>query len=72
GAPAGAPLSAAVEAYSRSRRPRTASVVRQTRRMAAVIQARGRLALRARNVTLGTGNSRWYGRAAVSPWEPPG
>lgn len=69
----GEQLSAAVEAYSRSRRPRTASVVRQTRRMAAVIQARGRLALRARDVALGTITPRLYGRAATATnWQPPG
>lgn len=71
GCPAGEPLSAAVEAYSRSRRPRTASMVRQTRRMAAAIQARGRLALRARDVALGAVPPRWYGRAAAAPWDPP-
>lgn len=68
----GQPLGAAVEAYSRSRRPRTASVVRQTRRMAAVIQARGRLALRARDAALGTIQPRMYGRAATATnWQPP-
>jgi 2-polyprenyl-6-methoxyphenol hydroxylase-like FAD-dependent oxidoreductase len=48
----GPELAAAVEAYSRLRRPRTTSVVRQTRRMSAVVQARGRLALRARDAAL--------------------
>jgi 2-polyprenyl-6-methoxyphenol hydroxylase-like FAD-dependent oxidoreductase len=45
-------LCAAVDEYSRARRPRTTSVVRQTRRMSAVVQARGRLALRARDAAL--------------------
>ncbi|HET6481715.1 MAG TPA: NAD(P)/FAD-dependent oxidoreductase [Actinoplanes sp.] len=45
-------LVAALESYNRLRRPRTAGVVRQTRRMAAVVQARGRLALRARDAAL--------------------
>lgn len=68
----GEALAAAVEAYSRSRRPRTASVVRQTRRMAAVIQARGRLALRARDAALGSLPPRLYGRAATATnWQPP-
>ena len=44
----------AVQAYDRVRRPRAATVVRQTRRMSAVLQARGRLALRARDAALGT------------------
>src|SRR6188768_4039155 len=48
----GAELGAAVEEYDRARRPRTTSVVRQTRRMSAVVQARGRLALRARDAAL--------------------
>jgi 2-polyprenyl-6-methoxyphenol hydroxylase-like FAD-dependent oxidoreductase len=45
-------LCAAIGLYSRTRRPRTTSVVRQTRRMSAVVQARGRLALRARDAAL--------------------
>ncbi|GFJ88285.1 monooxygenase [Phytohabitans rumicis] len=50
----GRQVSEAVAAYSRLRRPRAATVVRQTRRMSAVLQARGRLALRARDAALGT------------------
>ena len=56
---------AALEAYDRVRRPRAATVVRQTRRMSAVLQARGRSALRARDAALGTINSR------LSPAPPP-
>ncbi|RKN50742.1 FAD-dependent oxidoreductase [Micromonospora endolithica] len=63
----------AVSAYDRVRRPRAAAVVRQTRRMSAVLQARGRLALRARDAALGTINSRLLGSAAASAaqWRPP-
>ncbi|HEX8346976.1 MAG TPA: NAD(P)/FAD-dependent oxidoreductase [Actinoplanes sp.] len=69
----GAPLCAAVEAYSRARRPRTTSVVRQTRRMSAVVQARGRLALRARDAALGSLRPRLLGHlgATTADWQPP-
>ncbi|MGW5581995.1 FAD-dependent monooxygenase [Micromonospora chokoriensis] len=63
----------AVLAYDRVRRPRAATVVRQTRRMSAVLQARGRLALRARDAALGTINSRLLSSAAATAaqWRPP-
>jgi 2-polyprenyl-6-methoxyphenol hydroxylase-like FAD-dependent oxidoreductase len=66
-------LVAAVEAYSRARRPRTTSVVRQTRRMSAVVQARGRLALRARDAALGSLRPRLLGhsRTTTTDWQPP-
>ena len=69
----GAQLAAAVEAYDRARRPRTASVVRQSRRMSAVVQARGRLALRARNAALGSLRPRILGhaRGLAADWQPP-
>ncbi|MFI5933468.1 FAD-dependent oxidoreductase [Actinoplanes sp. NPDC051494] len=69
----GAELGAAVEQYDRARRPRTASVVRQTRRMSAVVQARGRLALRARNAALGSLRPRILGHAhgSAADWQPP-
>lgn len=70
----GPDLSAAVEAYSRARRPRTTSVVRQTRRMSAVVQARGRLALRARDAALNQLRPRIFGHAnggLASEWTPP-
>ncbi|MET8149433.1 NAD(P)/FAD-dependent oxidoreductase [Actinoplanes sp. NPDC049668] len=69
----GAQLGAAVEAYDRARRSRTASVVRQTRRMSAVVQARGRLALRARNAALGSLRPRILGhaRGLAADWQPP-
>jgi 2-polyprenyl-6-methoxyphenol hydroxylase-like FAD-dependent oxidoreductase len=69
----GAELGAAVEEYDRARRPRTTSVVRQTRRMSAVVQARGRLALRARNAALGSLRPRILGHAhgQTADWHPP-
>ncbi|MFC4108137.1 FAD-dependent monooxygenase [Micromonospora zhanjiangensis] len=69
----GAPLRAAVEAYSRMRIPRAATVVRQTRRMSAVLQTRGRLALRARDAALGKLTPRLLGSAAstAAQWRPP-
>ncbi|MFI5897253.1 FAD-dependent oxidoreductase [Actinoplanes sp. NPDC051513] len=69
----GEPLVAAIEAYSRLRRPRTTSVVRQTRRMSAVVQARGRLALRARDAALNHMRPRILGGHAHGPadWLPP-
>ncbi len=63
-------LRGAVESYSRTRRPRTAGIVRQTRRMSAAVQARGRLALRARDAALANLAPRLLGRAQ-SPWQPP-
>ena len=65
----GPELSAAVEAYSRARRPRTTSVVRQTRRMSAVVQARGRLALRARDAALNQLRPRILGHATAAGLE---
>ncbi|MGI5215160.1 FAD-dependent oxidoreductase [Plantactinospora sp. CA-290183] len=69
----GAALRAAVESYSRLRLPRAVTVVRQTRRMSAVLQARGRLALRARDAALGTITPRLLGSAAstAAQWHPP-
>jgi 2-polyprenyl-6-methoxyphenol hydroxylase-like FAD-dependent oxidoreductase len=66
-------LCAAVEAYSRARMPRTTSVVRQTRRMSAVVQARGKLALRARDAALGSLRPRIMGHAhgLAADWTPP-
>ncbi|MGC5018048.1 FAD-dependent oxidoreductase [Micromonospora sp. DT47] len=63
----------AVQAYDRLCRPRAATVVRQTRRMSAVLQARGRLALRARDAALGTISPRLLSSAASSAaqWRPP-
>ncbi|GAB2589711.1 monooxygenase [Paractinoplanes abujensis] len=65
GAAPGVALCAAVEEYGRLRRPRTTSVVRQARRMSAVVQARGRLALRARDAALS------HMRPRMPEWSPP-
>lgn len=69
----GAQLTAAIETYSRLRRPRAVVMARQTRRIAAVLQARGRLALRARDATLGTISPRLMGSVAATAaqWHPP-
>ena len=69
----GPDLNAAIEAYSRTRRPRTTTVVRQTRRMSAVVQARGRLALRARDAALNHMRPRILGAQSQShtDWIPP-
>lgn len=69
----GAELRTAIEAYSRLRRPRTTTVVRQTRRMSAVVQARGRLALRARDAALNHMRPRILGgqTPTQSDWTPP-
>lgn len=69
----GPDLCAAIDGFSRARRPRTTSVVRQTRRMSAVVQARGRLALRARDAALNQIRPRLLGRAsgATADWTPP-
>ncbi|MEV0899385.1 NAD(P)/FAD-dependent oxidoreductase [Actinoplanes sp. NPDC049802] len=66
-------LIAAVEAYDRLRRPRTTTVVRRNRRMSAVVQARGRLALRARDAALHHMRPRMLGRHLdpVADWTPP-
>ncbi|WP_434740969.1 FAD-dependent oxidoreductase [Micromonospora sp. SH-82] len=63
----------ALTAYDRSRRPRAATVVRQTRRMSAVLRTRGRLALRARDAALGAITPRLWGSAAetAARWHPP-
>lgn len=63
----------AVVAYDRVRRPRAATVVRQTRRMSAVLKARGPLALRARDAALGALSPRLLSTAATTAaqWRPP-
>ncbi|WP_189077018.1 FAD-dependent oxidoreductase [Mangrovihabitans endophyticus] len=69
----GRQLGEAIETYHRSRRPRTASMIRQTRRMSAVVQARGRLALRARDAALQQLRPRLLGHAGdlAADWHPP-
>ncbi|MEU4691263.1 NAD(P)/FAD-dependent oxidoreductase [Actinoplanes sp. NPDC023714] len=73
GVASGGDLGAAVEEYSRLRRPRTTTVIRQNRRMSAVVQARGRLALRARDAALNHMRPRILGRTLdpVTDWSPP-
>ncbi|MBM2615325.1 FAD-dependent monooxygenase [Actinoplanes sp. LDG1-06] len=66
----GAALTGAIDEYGRLRRPRTTTVVRQTRRMSAVVQARGRLALRARDAALSHMRPRMLG-APAPEWTPP-
>ena len=69
----GEALTAAIDEFSRLRRPRTTSVVRQTRRMSAVVQARGRLALRARDAALNHMRPRILGGHTLgsADWMPP-
>jgi 2-polyprenyl-6-methoxyphenol hydroxylase-like FAD-dependent oxidoreductase len=69
----GPDLIAAIESYGRIRRPRTTTVVRQTRRMSAVVQARGRLALRARDAALNHMRPRMMGSHTQieADWVPP-
>jgi len=69
----GQALREALEGYTRNRRPRTVTIVRHTRRMAAVLQARGRLALRARDAVLSAISPRLVGSAAaaIAQWHPP-
>jgi 2-polyprenyl-6-methoxyphenol hydroxylase-like FAD-dependent oxidoreductase len=69
----GLALRRAIEGYDRERRPRAATMVRQTRRMSAVLQTRGRLALRARDAALGQITPRLLGSAATTAaqWRPP-
>jgi 2-polyprenyl-6-methoxyphenol hydroxylase-like FAD-dependent oxidoreductase len=70
----GEQLRTAIGAYGRLRRPRVVRVARQNRRMGVVLQARGRLALRARDATLGALSPRLLDRAAIAAarWQPPG
>jgi 2-polyprenyl-6-methoxyphenol hydroxylase-like FAD-dependent oxidoreductase len=68
----GPTLLAAIDTYSRMRQPRTTSVVRQTRRMSAAVQARGRLALRARDAALNHMRPRILGYTHdTADWLPP-
>lgn len=72
-ATAGPALRAAVRAYDRDRRPRAAAVVRQTRRMAAMLRSRRPLAVRAREVALGAITPRLLQSltTAAAQWRPP-
>jgi 2-polyprenyl-6-methoxyphenol hydroxylase-like FAD-dependent oxidoreductase len=69
----GTSLAGALQAYSRVRRPRVARLARQSRRLGAVLQARGRLGVRARDMALGTLAPRLFDSVAVAAaeWRPP-
>jgi 2-polyprenyl-6-methoxyphenol hydroxylase-like FAD-dependent oxidoreductase len=66
-------LLAALIAYTQARRARVARVARASRQLGRVLQAQGRLAVRARDAALSTLSSRLLDRAATSPldWQPP-
>ena len=68
----GRTLGEAVTEYTRIRRPRLARIVRQSRRLGAVLSANGALAVRARDAALGL-SPRLLGRVSgtVRQWRPP-
>ena len=70
----GPSLAAALDAYTAARRPRVARIAKTSRRLGLVLQARGRLTVRARDVALNRLPARWLDRAAASSmdWTPPG
>lgn len=70
---AGHTLGPALDAYSAARRPRVARVAKASRRLGFLLQAQGRLTVRARDLALGRMPSRWLDRAAQSSvdWNPP-
>jgi len=70
----GRTLDLALAEYSKVRRPRAVRVSAQSRRVGSMLQARGKLAVRARDVALGRFAPRMLGRAAAaaSDWRPPG
>jgi 2-polyprenyl-6-methoxyphenol hydroxylase-like FAD-dependent oxidoreductase len=69
----GRTLAAALDEYSRTRRPRLARILRQSRRVGAVYSANSTLAVRARDAALGLTPNRLLGRASASvrQWRPP-
>ena len=69
----GKTLGAALAEYNRRRRPRAVRVLAQSRRVGSVLQARGKLAVRARDVALGRFAPRLLDRAAAaaSEWREP-
>lgn len=69
----GASLVAALEEYTQSRRARVARVARTSRRLGILMQAQGRLTVRARDAALGKLPPRLLDRAhiATQEWEPP-
>lgn len=66
-------LRASLQAYSRHRRPRAARLLRMSHRVGTVLQARGRVARRARDASLGVLSPRLLDRAAATAagWHPP-
>jgi 2-polyprenyl-6-methoxyphenol hydroxylase-like FAD-dependent oxidoreductase len=69
----GLALTQAVEAYSQVRRPRVARVAKASRRLGLVLQAQGRLAVRARDAALGRMPAGLLDRASTvaHDWTPP-
>jgi 2-polyprenyl-6-methoxyphenol hydroxylase-like FAD-dependent oxidoreductase len=69
----GRTLAAALDAYTRTRRPRLARILRQSRRVGAVYSANSTLVVRARDAALGLTPNRLLGRAsaAARQWNPP-
>jgi 2-polyprenyl-6-methoxyphenol hydroxylase-like FAD-dependent oxidoreductase len=70
----GRTLGAKLGEYSRQRRPRVLRVLAQSRRVGSVLRARGKLAVRARDVAPGRFGPKVLDRAAAaaSEWRPPG
>jgi 2-polyprenyl-6-methoxyphenol hydroxylase-like FAD-dependent oxidoreductase len=69
----GPSLTAALEEYTQARRARVARVARTSRRLGILMQAQGRLTVRARDAALGKLPPRLLDRAhsATQEWEPP-
>ena len=69
----GTSLAQALQAYTRVRRPRVARLARQSRRLGAVLQARGRLGARARDVAFAPLVPHLLDSvtAAMAEWRPP-
>jgi 2-polyprenyl-6-methoxyphenol hydroxylase-like FAD-dependent oxidoreductase len=69
----GRSLGPALDAYTVARRPRVARVAKVSRRLGLVLQAQGRLTVRARDAALNRMPSRWLDRASTSSvdWNPP-
>ena len=70
----GQTLASALGEYGKRRRPRVLRVVAHSRRVGSVLQPRGRLAVRARDMALGRFAPRLLERAAAAAteWRPPG
>jgi 2-polyprenyl-6-methoxyphenol hydroxylase-like FAD-dependent oxidoreductase len=73
GAQPGPALAAALAAYTEARRARVARVARASRRLGLLLQAQGRLAVRARDLALGRWPAALLDRASQSAaqWTPP-